>query len=208
MKRPLKVPTKLVTKSQFRDLQEKWDAELRASGFVDIERGVDVNELDASTFRGGSEGGHGMEVTLRAVSPTYAKSDRAASDDAGGMHLSLFDYQEAFHESPQARLWARLAQAAHDLSSAFRWRDLLIDVANGMTQVDAAEKYQISRDKVIRLVKVFCECEGFDYESLFSSPHPRPPSEAAAASPAPVRRLSRREIRSLRYTPPTKRVGV
>lgn len=196
MKRPLKVATTLVSKSQFRALQDECDAELKRTGFVDIERGQDFNGMDASTFRGLSDGGHGMEVVL--VAPT------ATLDAHGGYHDCQLDTGTGFAEAPQARLWALLSQAAHELPRDAELRSLLVDITTSGELEGPAARHGIPWRVAMRRMKRLCLAVGVDYGKLFASA--RPPAVIAKLEVAPVRRLSRREIRRLDYTPP-RRIG-
>lgn len=202
MKRPLKVASKLVTESQFRRLQEEWDARLKMTDFVDIERGRDLNSMDASTFRGVSDGGHGMEVMLVDPMPGVVAS--------GGEQPSIYhsssqlDTGEHFADAPQARLWALLSQAANDLPREAKLRSLLVDITTCGEIFPAAERHGVDRKAAARRMRRLCNAVGVDYDQIFASPRPRRPPQPVEA--APVRRLSRVEIRALRYTPP-KRMG-
>lgn len=209
MKRPLKVATKLVSKSQFRALQDECDAELKRTGFVDVERGQDLNAMDASTFRGVSDGGHGMEVSLidlpGHVMQRSGKYTRGASlGGSPSIGNGIFDTYAGFADAPQSRLWALLSQAAHELPRDAELRSLLVDITSCGELNQAAERHGISREIARPLLQRLCAAVGVDYGNLFSPTRPAPKTEAANV--APVRKLSRKEIQRLDYTPP-RRIG-
>lgn len=204
MKRPLKVPTKLVSKSQFNELQRVWDDILKLADFVDIEKGRDLNLMDASTFRGASDGGHGMEVCQVPMTSNCLRPGMEDYSSPGYFRASELETHEGFADAPQARMWAVLSRAAHDLPVESGLRDLLVDVTTTGEIDQAAKRHGLNRETVRIKVRRLCEAVGIDYANLLASARPRRPEPQTQA--APVRRLSRREIKRLQYSPP-KRIG-
>lgn len=210
MKRPLKIATTLVSKSQFRVLQDECDAELKRTGFVDIERGQDLNDMNASTFRGMSDGGHGMEVTL--VDPGEVPATRYYGHVGAVVNVharfqgagSKFDTSPGFSDAPQARLWALLSQAAHELPRDAELRSLLVDITTSGELQGPADRHGINRKIAMRRMMRLCRAVGVDYYDVFVSA--RPPAVVEKVAAAPVRRLTKIEIRRLNYTPP-RRIG-
>lgn len=190
MKRALKVPTKQISKAEFRKLQDEMDARLRASGFVDIEYGRDLNDFDASTFRGHSdEGGHGIEVSLWDA---FTFSD---SGENGNQDLCAY-----ISDADQFKLWSMFAQKANDLPGSDVWRSFMIELAECGGIREASRRLGVSPFAAERAVRRFCAANEIDYSKLLSAC--RPSSKPEETKPARVRKLSKREIRTLGYMPP------
>jgi hypothetical protein len=188
------------TKAQLRQLQAKWYARLRRDGFVDVEGGRDLNHLNATTLPGSG--------SLSFVSTTAEGPD------------GLFDATELFEvdndavyggftsvaNTSQAVLWRKVMGAAHDLPSNYKHRAFLIDWATSGGKRRAAARragipINIARGDTAR----FCARIGVEEIALFTSANPARSMKPEAPTPAPVRRLSKREIARLQYTPPTKK---
>lgn len=202
-KRKLLVPTKTISNADFMRLQEKCDAELRASGFRDIEFGYDLNLIAASTFRGAMVdsasgefcGGHGMEITLAPMGPGDHPTE--GGPDGSKAQDSLFD-------TPRARAWALFGQAAHDLPTDDVTRAILVAVADGATQAEVGRQHGISKQAVNEMVHRLCKAIGIDQRGMFSAVTDRG-EEASTRAPAPVRKLTKREVKRLRYESPGER---
>lgn len=223
VKRPMKVSSSKVSGAEFMRLQAKYDAELRASGFRDIEDGSDLNLSDSSTFRRVSEtGGHGAEVVigwlhLEGKGRLRVESDHACgdatrvwADDDGGetgsnMRGMLGRPQSgSVFDSPRARAWMRFSQAAHEIPTDPKMRAVLVDVADTGSIAESAARNGLSERRVYDRVTRLCEAIGLDRRSLLGAV-----TDVAEARPepvvAPVRKLSKREVRSLRYEAPGER---
>jgi len=182
-------------------LQAHYDAELRASGFRDIEDGSDLNLIDGSTFRRASKGGHGAEFKIGVD----AHSDKPAGFRRRGM-LTRDDWSNGGNvfESPRARAWMRFSQAAHELPTDAEMRAILIDVADTGSLTESATRNGVSERTVYDRVTRLCAAIGIDRRCLLGAV-----TDAAAAPAEPVvtpaRKLTKKEIRRLHYGPPAAR---
>ena len=216
--RRLLVPTKTISKADFMRLQAKVDAALRRSGFRDIEFGRDYNSFPSSTFRGkssdtpyptatGGGGGHGAEFVLVGLSDSSSlhvvgrEVTRGQKGSAG-----LPDGSVSLFDTPRARAWAIFSQAAHDLPTDDKTRAVLVDVSDGGNQAAVGRCHGLSKQAVNDMVHRLCKAIGIDQAGLFSAVTDRGEPEEVVA-PGPVRRLTKREIRRLKYEAPARRAS-
>jgi hypothetical protein len=200
-KRPLRVPTRQISQAEFMRLQAHYDAELRASGFRDIEDGSDLNLIDGSTFRRPSNGGHGAEVKIGCGVGTGRSS--GYSQRMGIMHSDGLADDVSVFDSPRARAWMRFSQAAHELPTDAEMRAILIDVADTGSLTESSIRNGVSERTVYDRVTRLCAAIGIGRRCLLGAVT----DTAAPPEPmvTPARRLTKKEIRRLNYEPPMAR---
>ena len=170
-------------------LQAEFDDRLRATGFRDIENGDDTNLYDSSTFQA-PRGGMPRTVDI-------------------GREAGIDDDLDNVFSAPAARAWALFGQAAHELSTDPKTRDILLAVADSGSRTEAALRIGVPYETVKTKVAGLCEAIGIEYRNLFGNRGGSGRySEKTPAPAAPkARRLTKREIRRLVYTSPMSRTA-
>lgn len=119
-----------------------WRDQLRDSGFVDLEHGIDLNEIPAYTFRGDKF----KKVTDTAAPPP--------AEDA--------TFGKMTDTTPEG--WAVLVKKAAELPVSYRYRDLLVDIAREQSIPAAvAARHGMNIPEARRVFVSFLNALGVNY---------------------------------------------
>lgn len=211
-RRPRRLPPGMSATDWFQ-LQAQWDARAAAGpdGIVDIESGRDLNKFPTSSL----PGSHGLSFV-----PLSAEDADGETFDALQMHeetnASIYGEPTGVADTPQAKAWQDAAYRAHRLPQHYDRRAVIIDWADTGKLSETAAAHGLSIFSARRALVKFCREEGLDYDELMSSADiyrgqigpddfVDPCIKSNGRCTCPVRRLSKKEIRALDYTPPRKR---
>ena len=171
----------MTSKEKFRKLQLKWYKKLRRSGFKDIEGTSDFNDFPVSTLR--SSGG-----------TTHLSWDFARDDDYGECMLAGWDGQSGLGESSNWEYYARVSSYANELPRDSEVRAVLLCFLDKHPRL-AGKIPGVSKRRAMSIWTETIKQLGLPPErAAFHRP--------AQEKPAPVRHLSKKEIKALSLTPP------
>lgn len=120
-------------------LVASWYARLRRGGFVDVEGGRDLNQLDAWTFRGGSDSGN-EDSSVRTRRSMVSLSNRLDDTDDAAAEPAT-----PLADAPQAQYWRLVGIAAHEVPTVTPRRNFIL-LAAELGNVEAARRhYHLSR---------------------------------------------------------------
>ncbi len=174
-------------KKALRRLQLKWYRKLRQSGFRDLEGTSDFNQFAVSTFR--SQGGN-----------AHLSWDFERDDGYGECMLNGWDGQSSTGESGNWEYYQRILDYANTLKPPSKTRTVLLAF---LDKDPRRAQYKIPGISPRRAMSIWTETIkqlGLPAENKYYPPN-------GTEKPAPVRSLSKREIKALHLTPPRKIKG-
>lgn len=170
-------------KKTFRKLQLKWYGKLRRSGFRDIEGNSDFNCFPVSTLRS-SPGG-----------TCHLPWDFSDDDAQGETHLHGWDGQSGLGEAANWEYYQRIRDYAESLDREDKTRHVLLCFLDKHPRYARKMTKGVSPRRAMSIWNETIRQLGLPPESGY---YPKRGQE----SPAPVRRLSKSEIRRLKLTAP------
>jgi len=176
-----------VDKKTFRRLQLKWYKKLRKSGFRDIEGTSDFNDFPVSTLR--SSGG-----------TAHLPWDFSQDDGLGENNLHGWDGQSGLGESANWEYYSRIADYASTLPRLDQTRAVLLCFLERNPRVAKHTVPGVSPRRAMSIWNETIKALGLPQECKYNPPTGQP-------KPAPVRRLSKKEIKKLNLTPPKQIKG-
>lgn len=177
--------TKTKQPESFRELQQFWYAKLKKEGFKDIEYGIDFNKHNMSTLRSGE------------AKNAHISWDFSRADHDGDQALEGWDGESGIGDSAKYEFYSRIAEYAWnevgDKGMGARKRKILLACIEQPPE-KAAQMIDVPVDETKSVWQATVEKLGMANKSFI--PRERAPE------PAPVRTLSKSEIKRLKYTPP------
>jgi hypothetical protein len=139
----------------FQKLQQIWDERLRRSGFVDIERGVDLSLYPASTFKQRDRTKRGRSYAFVPMTDTGEPypgiSLEAAIDQATTTHGSPL-----LADAPTAAAWRKFQAGAHRLPDG-PTKNLLLSIAEeGCISAAVLQRHRKSRQNARTIFAAHC----------------------------------------------------
>jgi hypothetical protein len=168
---------------EFKKLQAKWYKKLRKSGFIDIECGVDLNKVNGQTLPQG-----------RYILWDFERADSEGMTEAFLERFNGWNGTDTVQDMPKYRYYEAIIDYGQSLEDDRTKKFLLMAVDVGPTK--AARKLRMSQTQARDIWSATLEQIGL--------PRPTRVSHEPPPEPAPVRTLTKAEIKRLQYTAPMK----
>lgn len=114
--------------AEFQALQARWDARLRRAGFLDCERGSDLNAFPGSTFESERIGPRGARVCRFAQIASADTDAPVLTYDRAQLEAEAVYGSASLWDVPRVQAWAKFSAGAHALPDGAT-KNLLLAIA-------------------------------------------------------------------------------